>query len=186
MKPAPTAQQWALLHRMQAGGCPIDFGNLNRPSGPIEVVNRPSTLGNVDGSNLFVRQGRSWLALYLKLHVIREVNLESLRVQAHWLGGGLSLLGTCPDHKGRFCLPLNTQGQHVGFDSSRGLNSFLLRHDVLRPGTRLEGYLLAVGPDFPARGAAEYLDAQICLDTFTGQEMAFPVVVVNRPMDGWG
>ena len=185
MKPAPTSQQWAMLYRMQAANCPINCGNLSLPSGPIEVVNWPSKLMRTGGSNLFVRQDRSWLAFYLKMRVLREVNLESLRVRAHWLGGDLSLVGRCPNHEESFCLPLNSEGQHVVFAPWAVLNRFILRRDVLRPGTRLEGYLLASGPGFQAKGAAEYLDAQICLDDLLGHEMAFPVTVVNRPMSGW-
>ena len=185
MKPAPTFQEWSMLHRVQAAGCPIDCGNLSLPSRPIEVVNQPSTLTNAKGSNLLVRQGRSWLALYLKMHVFREVNLASLRVRAHGIGSDLSLVGGCPDHEQKFCLPLNPEGQHVGFPPSAVLNHLVLRRDVSRPGIRLEGELLAQGPDFRAKGAAEYLDAQICLDDSMGREMVFPIVVVNRPMSGW-
>jgi hypothetical protein len=184
MKPALTFQQWGTLYRMQAAGCLIDSGNLSLPSGPIEVVNLPSTLGNTHGSNLFVRQGGSWLALNLKIRALSDVNLRSLRVRAHWLGGELSLIGTCPDHKRKYCLPLNAQGQHVAFEISGVLNDRILQWPQVERGHQLSGYLLAQGPDFRAKGAAEYLDAQICLDDPMGREMVFPIVVVNRPMSG--
>ena len=66
------------------------------------------------------------------------------------------------------------------------LKRFIRRWTVLKRRDPLSGPLLAKGAGFLASGVVEHVEAQICVDGWTGNETFFPLVVVNRPTPSWG
>jgi hypothetical protein len=181
----PTFAQWKLLYRMQAVGCPIDSRHLSLPQRPLAVVNHPSDLGNANGSNVFRRLDYTWLALYLEINVSSRVRIGALHLRAHWLSGKPTLVGTCVEHPDSYCMPLQPEGNHFTFSRLQVLNPWIKPGSVLARGLHVKKYVLLKGADFQAIDDPEYLDAQFSIDDWMGNEMVFPLVVVNRPMPGW-
>jgi hypothetical protein len=170
---------------MQMAGCPLDFRQLRLPTQPLTVANGGLSQNIFGGSNVMLREGKAWLALYLSIRIFGEVNIGSLRVRAHWLGGEASLVSRCPDHNDYYCLPVEPGGAHLTAASNKTLNLWVEERRQLGRGTRLSGFLLAEGQDCLTWEAGEYLEAQLCFDDWTGKKMVFPIVVVNRLMRGW-
>lgn len=149
------------------------------------MVNWPLNRGNLHAGNVYPKAGCTWLVLNLAICVFSDVSLKSLRLRAHWLDGEASLVSRCPIHKDGFCATLTEGETHFRMEPQLTLNYLVRRGTVLERGTRLQRFVLAKGPEFLAEDAAEYLDAQICLEDWTGQEMVFPVVLFNWPTPRW-
>lgn len=184
MNPSPTSKQWALLRRMRANGCPIDYRNLAMPSHPLAVVNHPLALQDGGASNLFRGGGHVWIVLRLDISVTSTIGIGDLRLRAHWFAGEAALVKPCPEHPESYCLPLNPGGQHWSFSSDQVLNRWNRTKGILPRRAHCKGYILARGADFLATSRAEYLDIEICIDDWLGNEMVFPVSLVNRPATG--
>jgi hypothetical protein len=177
---APTFAQWALLRRMRAAGCPISYSHLTLPSRPLAAVSHPVQLAQAGTSNVFMMDGQSWIVLFVEISVSAKIGIGYLRLRAHWLEGAAELIKPCSEHAEYYCLPLRPGGGHVSFSSERVLNSWGAKKGILDRGIFVKGYLLAKGTDFLATSRASELDVEICIDDWLGQEMVFPVTLVNR------
>lgn len=179
MNPAPTFQQWTILRRMRAAGCPIDYRDLTVPSRPLTVVSHPLPLANGGASNVSRRDGETWIALYVEMSVASTVQIGALRLRAHWLVGEASLVEPCLQHDEKYCLPLYSGGEHWSKSSQSVLNRWNRSKGILSRGEHYNGYILARGTDFLATSRAQYLDIEVCIDDWLGHEMVFPLVLVN-------
>ena len=179
MNPAPTSQQWTLLRRMRAAGCPIDYRYLILPSRPLTLVNHPLLHKNGGATNVFRTDGQTWMVLYVEMSVASTVQIGALRLRAHWLAGEATLVEPCLQHAENYCLPLYSGGKHWSIPSQSVLNSWKRRKGILSRGLYHKGYILARGTDFLATSRAQYIDMDVCIADWLGHEMVFPVVLVN-------
>jgi hypothetical protein len=180
MMPAPSFAQWALLRRMRAAGCPIAYTHLTLPSRPLAAVSHPVKLTGLGTSNVFVANGQAWIVLWVNLNVSAKIGIGPLRLRAHWLHGPAELVKPCSQHAELYCLPLGPGGGHVGFSSEHVMNSWGAKTGILDRGVFVKRFLLAKGTDSLASCHAPELDIEICIDDWLGQEMVFPVTIVNR------
>jgi len=134
VNPAPTFQQWTLLRRMRAAGCPIDYRYLTLPSRPLTVVSHPLPLANGGATNVFRRDGQTWMALHVEMSVASTVRIGALRLRAHWLVGEASLVEPCLQHDKNYCLALYPEGKHWSISSQSVLNRWSRSKGILSRG----------------------------------------------------
>lgn len=126
--------QWQLLKRLDAAGCPISWRQFETPCDPIRLIQEPPALG----TELFaVAENVTLLAVRLKIVASRPFAIKGLALRADWLVGSLTWLLT--EHA-IGCFPERSGGE-IRFAAAGLLNMRIIRGLTLKAGEVVSGYV---------------------------------------------
>jgi len=170
------AEQWVVLHRIRAAGCPIEYEHFNTPCRPVRI----DAVGVINGTNIFAGADRTHIAIPIHVIASEETPITQLRLKAYWMQGEISWVRPCAEHPEHHCLPVCVDGKHVLFNSKQVLHERMSPRLVLPRYARWEGFLLAQLPGALPSGLGEELEVVISVEDLSGREYAFPNTLLNR------
>lgn len=171
---APSPQQWQLLHRLQAAGCPVDLAHVPPPDHPLRVICTAKARTNV----LPVRDG---IGIILPLRIVAAVaiTITGFRLDADWLSAPVAWVEPCAEHRGKYCLT-DTAKRHLSL--AKVLNQRTLYSGRLKRGEFLQGCLVGT-TKHPLRSDVE-LPATLYIQDLAGIEYPYLQVLRNTPLEG--
>ena len=175
IKRALHPEQWQILRRLGAAGCPVDHEHLPQASYPLRVFTEDS----IWGTNIFPLPRGTGIAFRLNIIVTVSFTICQIRLRADWLKGGISWLGSCRDHFRHYCFHECSYGPDIRFCSDEVLNSRMGRWEALKRGMGLHGFLVGTFPDILPSTAEAKLEATVVIEDLFGEEYPFPVEINN-------
>jgi hypothetical protein len=173
---APSPEQWQLLRRLQAAGCPLDLAHLPPPDYPLRVISLNSGLP----TNVFPLAGGAGAGIALSLRIVASasITIAGFRLQAEWLAPPLSWVERCPEHPRSYCLL--TEGNHTSFDAATTIHSRKLHSGRLQTGKYIQGFLVGTTGAALLSPAIE-LKATLWIEDVFGAEYPYAVTLNNHP-----
>jgi len=170
-----TAEEWLVLHRLRAGGVPIEYEHLKSTSRPFHLM----AMGNIHGTNILNLGDCTGIAIHISLLVSADAVILDLNLHAHWIQQEISWAELCPQHHDCVCLP-HSNGKHIKFNQREVLLKRRYPTGRLPAGAYWNGWVLAFLPGYLPSALGERLEAVISLENLSGHEQAFPISIVNR------
>lgn len=123
-------EQWEILHRLEAAGCPLDLKHLPRGTYPLRVFTEVSPWG----TDIFPLTNGTGIAFRLCMIATASVTICKLRLQADWLKAEPSWSVPCRDHRIKYCFHDCSYGRNIQFNFDQVLNYHLERWEGLKRG----------------------------------------------------
>jgi hypothetical protein len=112
------AEQWLVLHRLRAAGCPIEYEHFKTPCRPVRI----DSVGAINGTNIFTGADRTYIAIPVDVFAPAEIAITQLRLDAYWMQGESSWIRPCAEHPDNHCFPVGVDGNHLRFSSRQVLH----------------------------------------------------------------
>lgn len=174
MPKTPSPQQWQVIERLAASGCPLDLIHLPPPNRPVRVINTPSELR----TNVFASDVGVALVLVLRIVASEPITICGLRIEAGWLKAPLRAVTTCDRHQRKSCIPIN--GTHLSFESAKLLNRFGFTSAALKRHESLAGLFVAISDGLLPTEAN--LRAVLWVQDILGSEYPYSLNLVCQPL----
>ncbi|MFZ3211619.1 MAG: hypothetical protein WA188_08895 [Terriglobales bacterium] len=168
-------EQWQILRRLEAAGCPVDCERLPQGSYPLRVLTERSRWG----TDIFPLPQGTGIALRLNIIVTASLTICQLHLRADWLGGEISWFKPCVDHFRRYCFHECAYGTDIRFSFDEVLNERMSRWQALSRGSHLRGFLIGAAPDVLASTMGAELEARLVIEDLFGEEYPFLVKISN-------
>lgn len=169
-----TPQEYHLLRRLDAVGCPVNWNELAEPCCPLRLIHEPGILG----TELFPMKSGTGLAFRVDITASVEFSIRSIRLQAKWLRGGIAWLDQCATHERCHCFHGCFDGD-VRFSAGGVVNRRFCQWPIMRRGESVRGQMAFILSEVVSPSVGSRLPATLWFEDRFGTSYPYDLTFEN-------